>query len=100
MKLLDRCLIFLGLCALFMFGATWSTALNQQRGHYKNAEDLFVEIQNIYTKAQPKQFQLFTSTPNVRELDELNVVVVRSGGVRSIFIKESGNLYRVPLVQN
>lgn len=95
MKLLDRLLIFGSLCTVFMLGSTISKALDQQRGIYTNAEDVFVEMQNIYTKAQSKQFTLFTSTPSVRDLDERNIVVVRNGNLRSIFFKESGALYYI-----
>ena len=91
----DQVIGFLACACLFLFMGA-STQINNR---FKDEQELFNEISNIYTTFQTRQFRVFTSSPTASQLREREVVLMDSA-IKSIFVKIDGSTYSIALGGN
>lgn len=88
----DQVIGFLACACLFLFMGA-STQINNR---FKDEQELFNEISNIYSTFQTRQFRVVTSSPTASQLREREIVLV-STSATSIFTKIDGATYSVTL---
>ena len=73
-------------------------ATSQIGNKFKDEQALYSDITNLYNTVQTRQFKVYTSTPNPKNLIERELVIV-STGTQSIFTKIATNTYSVTLTK-
>lgn len=71
-------------------------ALTPINNRFDKERAIYDDLQNIYLNVQPRQYRLFTSTPNLGDLQDKEVVLV-STGTNALFTRIGQTRYYVNL---
>jgi hypothetical protein len=63
---------------IFFFSVSNLFALTQTQQEYKNERNIKQEFRNLYMNVQSKQYTIFTTTPNLNDLQDGQIVILSS----------------------
>lgn len=72
--------------------------LTRVRNRYENESQIFTEFVNLYDNVQSRQFRVVTSTPNVNNLIEQEIVILNST-TKQLVTRLDNNLYFTEMIQ-
>lgn len=68
------------------------TPIFVEHGETRKVDD---EFKNIYKQAQGKQFVVFQATPNLNDLEDMQVVIVSSGTYTKLMYRVGQDIFAI-----
>ena len=88
----------LSVCAAIFLFIAFLCAFSRERFSYNNPNDVYYEFQNVYKNAQPKNFKIMTTTPTLSQLENGEVVILKSNPDSLIF-REGQKLHYIQAIE-